>query len=149
MDDVGFMQAAIDAGTNVAGNTGENPAVGCVVVHEGRIVATGATQPPGGDHAEVCAIHEAEAAGHDLSTCDIFVTLEPCSFQGHTPPCAALLIEKRPRRVVVGIQDPHPRVRGAGIAALRNAGIEVELGVLSGPVESCLSSWIKKYSASA
>lgn len=149
MDDAAFMQAAIDAGKAVIGKTGENPAVGCVIVHEGRIVSTGATQPPGRGHAEVCAVNAAESAGYDLSQCDVYVTLEPCSFQGHTPPCAALLIAKHPRRVVVGIRDPHPRVRGAGIKALREAGIEVVVGVQAEAVQAYLSNWIERFPESA
>jgi len=143
--DEAMMRLALEAGRSVEGRTGDNPPVGCVVARGGRIVATGATQPPGGSHAEVMAIRAAEAAGMDIHEADVFVTLEPCTFTGRTPPCAALLIRKRPRRVVVAIRDPHPRVRGAGIAALREAGIEVVEGVLAADVRAFLHAWVARF----
>jgi diaminohydroxyphosphoribosylaminopyrimidine deaminase/5-amino-6-(5-phosphoribosylamino)uracil reductase len=136
---------ALEAGRTVAGKTGDNPSVGCVVVMAGQVVATGATQPPGGFHAEVMALRAAEAAGHALSESELYVTLEPCTFTGRTPPCARLIIEKRPRRVVVGIQDPHPLVNGRGISALRAAGIEVVEGVLAGPIREFLAAWLARF----
>ncbi|MBI3992423.1 MAG: riboflavin biosynthesis protein RibD [Candidatus Lambdaproteobacteria bacterium] len=149
MDDVDYMQAALDASREVVGRTGNNPAVGCVVVLNGEIVATGATQPPGGRHAEVVAIAAAEARGTPIDQCEIYVTLEPCSFQGLTPACSGFLVGKRPRRIVVGIRDPHPRVRGSGIAELRAAGIDVLEGVLADKVAAHLEHWIRKFSESA
>ena len=149
MQDVDYMQAALDASRQVVGRTGNNPAVGCVVVLKGEIVASGATQPPGGSHAEVVAIAAAETRGVPIDQCDVYVTLEPCSFQGRTPACSRFLIGKRPRRVIVGIRDPHPRVRGSGIAELQAAGIEVLEGVLRDQVAAHLEHWIRKFSASA
>lgn len=149
MIDADFMQAAIDAGLSVSGNTGKNPAVGCVLVHRGKLVARGATQPPGGNHAEVVAIQEAERLGYPIGECELFVTLEPCSFQGLTPPCSRLLVQKHPRRVVIGIRDPHPRVRGSGIAELTASGIEVVEGVLADKVATALERWISENSESA
>ncbi len=149
MDDVRLMQEAITESRKVAGDTGDNPAVGCVVVKDGAVVARGATQPPGGPHAEVRAIEAAEAAGHRIGDCEFFVTLEPCTFQGRTPPCSRLLVEKRPRRVVVGMRDPHPLVQGAGIAELRGAGIEVVEGVLAGEISELLAAWIERCSRPA
>ncbi len=140
-----FMRAALDAGRSVAGTTGDNPPVGCVIVRDGRIVATGATRPPGGPHAEVVAIEAAEAAGHAVAGGEVYVILEPCSFTGRTPPCSRLIVAKRPRRVVVGVRDPHPRVRGAGIAELRAAGIEVVTGVLAAQVREFLAAWLARY----
>src|SRR5689334_12974773 len=96
MGDVEFMREAIAVGRSVEGKTGDNPAVGCVVVHEGRIVARGGTQPPGSCHAEAWAVRSAEEAGVSIAECDIFVTLEPCSFHGRTPACSKLLLEKHP-----------------------------------------------------
>jgi diaminohydroxyphosphoribosylaminopyrimidine deaminase / 5-amino-6-(5-phosphoribosylamino)uracil reductase len=140
-----FMQAALEAARSVAGRTGDNPPVGCVVVRGEAVVATGATQPPGGSHAEVMAIRAAEAAGLPLDEAELYVILEPCSFTGRTPPCSRLLVEKRPRRVVVGVRDPHPLVRGSGIAELRAAGIEVQEGVLAGPIREFLAGWLRRF----
>jgi len=148
-DDAFFMAAALEMGRSVNGRTGENPAVGCVLVHEGRIVGRGATQPPGGAHAEVMAIREAEAAGYDVAACDLYVILEPCNFHGHTPPCSRLIVAKRPRRVVVAITDPHPRVQGRGILEMRGAGLEVVEGVLADEVRGHLAGWLARYSRSA
>ena len=140
------MREAIDEGRRVQGRTGDNPSVGCVLVKDGGVVGRGATQPPGAAHAEVMAIQEAEAGGHRIGECDFYVTLEPCTFQGRTPPCSRLLVEKRPRRVIIGIRDPHPRVRGAGIAELREAGIEVVEGVLESEIAAMLAGWVKRNS---
>lgn len=145
MDDNYFMSKAIANGRAVAGKTGENPPVGCVIVKDGRIIAHGATQPPGSAHAEVMAVAAAEAAGHDLSRAVFYITLEPCSFQGRTPPCTRLLVVKRPSRVVIGIRDPHPLVRGAGIRELRAAGIEVAEGVLQAAVSAALDGWVRRF----
>jgi diaminohydroxyphosphoribosylaminopyrimidine deaminase/5-amino-6-(5-phosphoribosylamino)uracil reductase len=149
VDDAHFMKQAIAMSETVADRTGDNPAVGCVVVRDGAIVARGATQPPGGAHAEVVAVREAEAAGHPIGECDFYVTLEPCTFQGRTPPCSRLLVEKRPRRVIVGMRDPHPQVRGAGIEELRNAGIEVVEGVLLEEISALLAWWVQRNSCPA
>ncbi len=139
------MRLALDAGRSVQGRTGDNPPVGCVIVQDGRVVATGATQPPGGSHAEVMAVRAAEATGLEVAGADVYVTLEPCTFTGRTPPCAELIIAKRPRRVVIGIRDPHPRVRGGGVRALRAAGIEVVEGVLAEPVRAFLDAWVARF----
>ena len=149
LDDKDFMAAAIAAARKVEGNTGDNPPVGAVIVSNGKIIAQGATQPPGGHHAEVMAIQAAEKIGVDLSRCDFYVTLEPCTFQGRTPPCSALLVSKHPRRVVVGIRDPHPKVCGQGIAELKGAGIEVEEGILSEEITTMLASWLERFSQPA
>ena len=144
-----FMQAALDAARSVAGRTGDNPPVGCVVVHGEAVVATGATQPPGGSHAEVMAVRAAEAAGVPIEGQEIFVILEPCSFTGRTPPCSSMLVHKRPRRVVVGVCDPHPQVRGSGVAELRAAGIEVVEGVLAEPIREFLAGWLRRFESDA
>ena len=150
-NDETFMGAALELARTVRGRTGDNPPVGCVIVKEGNLFGRGATQSPGGphdpggSHAEVMAIGQAEAAGHSVSGADLFVILEPCAFTGRTPPCAALIVEKKLRRVVVAIRDPHPQVRGAGIAALQAAGIQVTEGVLEGPVRELLADWLKRY----
>ena len=141
-----FMRRALEAGAAVVGTTGENPAVGCVVVCRGKVVATGATRPPGGAHAEVVALGRAEADGYVIRECEVYVTLEPCSFYGRTPPCARLLAEKGPSRVVIALRDPHPKVSGAGILELEQAGIEVVVGVLAEKATEALASWLERHS---
>lgn len=108
-----------------------NPMVGAVLVEDDRVVAEGWHRQYGGPHAEVNCFREAEAKGiHDFSRMTLYVSLEPCSHYGKTPPCAKLIIEKRPARVVVGMLDPNPQVSGRGIRMIREAGIDVEVGVL-------------------
>jgi diaminohydroxyphosphoribosylaminopyrimidine deaminase/5-amino-6-(5-phosphoribosylamino)uracil reductase len=120
-----FMRLALDAAERVRGTTSPNPGVGAVVVRDGTVVATGATHPYGGPHAEADALARCDARGADL-----YVTLEPCSaFPGkRTPPCSGALIAAGVRRVVVALADPDTNVRGRGVALLREAGIQVELG---------------------
>lgn len=107
-----------------------NPAVGCVLVRDGQIIARGHTHAPGSRHAEVDAIENALAAGISVEGATAYVTLEPCSHYGRTPPCALRLIKEKIRRVVVGVLDPNPLVAGRGVAMLREAGVEVLTGVL-------------------
>lgn len=105
-----------------------NPRVGCVLMaRDGRELGRGHTQRAGGPHAEVVALRAARAAGHNPRGATAYVTLEPCSHHGRTPPCCDALIEAGVAKVVVAIEDPNPRVAGRGIAKLRAAGIEVEL----------------------
>jgi diaminohydroxyphosphoribosylaminopyrimidine deaminase/5-amino-6-(5-phosphoribosylamino)uracil reductase len=107
--------------------THPNPNVGCVIVSQGEVVGRGWHQYAGGSHAEVFALRE---AGERARGAEVYVTLEPCSHQGRTPPCADALIAAGVNRVVAAMQDPHPRVAGQGLARLRAAGIEVETGLL-------------------
>jgi diaminohydroxyphosphoribosylaminopyrimidine deaminase/5-amino-6-(5-phosphoribosylamino)uracil reductase len=109
------------------GNVWPNPAVGCVIVKDGRIVGRGWTQPGGRPHAEVRALAQAGAAAQGAT---VYVTLEPCAHHGKTPPCAEALIAANVARVVTALEDPDPRVKGAGHAKLRAAGITVREGVL-------------------
>jgi diaminohydroxyphosphoribosylaminopyrimidine deaminase/5-amino-6-(5-phosphoribosylamino)uracil reductase len=105
-----------------------NPRVGCVLVAaEGAPLAEGHTQVAGGPHAEIMALRAARAAGHDPRGATAYVTLEPCSHHGRTPPCCDALIEAGVAKVVVAIEDPNPLVAGRGIARLRAAGIAVEV----------------------
>jgi diaminohydroxyphosphoribosylaminopyrimidine deaminase/5-amino-6-(5-phosphoribosylamino)uracil reductase len=120
------MLAALALAQRGLGNVWPNPAVGCVIVKDGRVVGRGWTQPGGRPHAETEALARA-GEGARGATAD--VTLEPCSHWGKTPPCADALIAAGVSRVVVAIEDPDPRVAGAGINRLRAAGVEVELGM--------------------
>jgi diaminohydroxyphosphoribosylaminopyrimidine deaminase/5-amino-6-(5-phosphoribosylamino)uracil reductase len=113
--------------TRAAGLSEPNPRVGCILVRGDVVVAEGFTQPAGQAHAEIMALRAARAAGHDVRGATAYVSLEPCSHHGRTPPCCDALIEAGVAKVVVAIEDPNPRVAGQGIARLRAAGIEVEV----------------------
>jgi diaminohydroxyphosphoribosylaminopyrimidine deaminase/5-amino-6-(5-phosphoribosylamino)uracil reductase len=120
------MDQALDAGAAARRRTAPNPWVGCVIVGDGEIVGHGATEPPGHAHAEVVAL---AGAGERSRGATAYVTLEPCSHHGRTPPCAGALVDAGVRRVVVALEDPDPRVAGSGLARLRDAGIDVTVGV--------------------
>jgi diaminohydroxyphosphoribosylaminopyrimidine deaminase/5-amino-6-(5-phosphoribosylamino)uracil reductase len=127
LDDVGHMRAALALARRGIGNTWPNPAVGCVVVKDGRVLGRAVTAPGGRPHAETLALERAGAAARGATA---YVTLEPCCHWGRTPPCTDALIAAGIARVVIGAHDPDPRVDGAGIARLRAAGVEVVEGVL-------------------
>jgi len=133
-EDTVFMQRCLDLAKKGAGCVSPNPMVGSVIVHEGRIIGEGWHRQYGGPHAEVNAIASVENPGL-LELSALYVNLEPCSHFGKTPPCADLIVEKRIPRVVVGCLDPHEKVAGKGIARLREAGIEVTVGVLEAESE--------------
>lgn len=122
------MAHALALGRRTRGQCWPNPAVGCVIVRDGRIVGRGWTQPGGRPHAETEALAQAGDAARGATA---YVTLEPCSHHGQTPPCADALIEAGIARVVAAIGDRDPRVSGAGLARLRDAGIAVETDVLA------------------
>lgn len=128
MDDIRYMKRALELAELGRGQVSPNPMVGCVIVHEDKILGEGYHQKYGQAHAEVDAINDVEDQSL-LSACTAYVTLEPCAHQGKTPPCADLLIEKKLKRVVVACRDPFDQVDGKGIEKLKNAGIEVSLGV--------------------
>ena len=122
------MKIALGLASRGLGCVWPNPAVGCVVVKDGRIIGRGWTQPGGRPHAETVALAQAEknAAGATA-----YVTLEPCAHHGKTPPCASALVDAAVARVVVALKDPDPRVDGGGIAMLEAAGIQVDVGCLA------------------
>ncbi|RYU78394.1 bifunctional diaminohydroxyphosphoribosylaminopyrimidine deaminase/5-amino-6-(5-phosphoribosylamino)uracil reductase RibD [Hymenobacter persicinus] len=124
-----MMRRALDLARLGTGYARPNPLVGCVVTHEGRIIGEGWHRQYGGPHAEVNAL-AAVADPRLLAESRVYVTLEPCSHFGKTPPCADLLIAKGVRDVVVCNLDPNPLVAGRGIARLREAGVTVETGLL-------------------
>lgn len=127
MDDAIYMKRALQLAAYGAGHVSPNPMVGAVIVSDdGRIIGEGWHRKYGGPHAEVNAVASvAESDKHLLPQSTIYVTLEPCSHYGKTPPCALLLRQTGFRRVVTGCGDPNPKVAGRGIAMLREAGIEV------------------------
>ena len=122
------MQAALALGRRGLGSTWPNPSVGCVLVRDGRVVGRGTTAPGGRPHAEAVALAMAGPAARGATA---YVTLEPCSHHGQTPPCADALVAAGVARVVIAGNDPDPRVDGAGIARLRAAGVEVLTGLLT------------------
>ena len=126
VSDVRFMALALSLGRRGQGNVWPNPAVGCVIVPGARIVGRGWTQPGGRPHAEPQALAQAGAAARGAT---VYVTLEPCSHHGKTAPCAQALIDAGVARVVIATQDDDARVNGRGIAMLRDAGIEVSVGL--------------------
>jgi diaminohydroxyphosphoribosylaminopyrimidine deaminase/5-amino-6-(5-phosphoribosylamino)uracil reductase len=122
------MQRCLELAIKGLGNVAPNPMVGCVIVCDGEIVAEGYHEQYGSGHAEPNAIKQVSDAILQKST--LYVTLEPCSHHGKTPPCADLIISKGIKKVVVGNLDSNPLVSGRGIQKLKDAGIEVEYGIL-------------------
>lgn len=112
--------------------TSPNPRVGCLIVRDDKLLGQGSTQKAGSDHAEIQAIKDAIAKGHEaaLKGASFYVTLEPCSHYGRTPPCVDAIIRHQAARVVIAMRDPNPLVGGRGISKLQEAGIEVCSGVL-------------------
>ncbi len=136
-----WMLKALEVAETVRGSTSPNPWVGAVVVGpDGTATSTGATSPPGGPHAEVAAL---AAAGPAAAGATMYVTLEPCAHHGRTPPCVDAIVAAGVARVVVGVVDPDERVSGRGVAKLREAGVDVTVGVASQAVESSLGAYLK------
>ena len=131
------MRRAIGVAAGVRTTTSPNPWVGSVVEPGGF---EGATRPPGGPHAEVVALANAGAAARGAT---LYATLEPCSHTGRTAPCVDAIVDAGIARVVVGVEDPDERVRGAGIRALRAAGVKVDVGVCADEVRAQLAPYLK------
>jgi diaminohydroxyphosphoribosylaminopyrimidine deaminase/5-amino-6-(5-phosphoribosylamino)uracil reductase len=134
--DTYYMQKALILALKGSGSVSPNPRVGCVIVKNDTIIGEGWHERYGEGHAEVQAIQNATA---DVAGATVFINLEPCSHFGKTPPCTDLLIEKKVKRVVIGMVDPNPLVAGKGIEALHAAGIEVTTGILE---EEC--RWVNR-----
>ncbi|NEJ70787.1 bifunctional diaminohydroxyphosphoribosylaminopyrimidine deaminase/5-amino-6-(5-phosphoribosylamino)uracil reductase RibD [Rhizobium phaseoli] len=139
--DESFMAAAIRLSRRHLGRTGTNPSVGCLIVRDGVVVGQAVTAVGGRPHAETQALAEAGALARGATA---YVTLEPCSHHGKTPPCAEALIAYGVARVVISVTDPDPRVSGRGIAMLREAGIEVESGVLEAEGRRSLAAYLTR-----
>ncbi|MEP7056158.1 MAG: bifunctional diaminohydroxyphosphoribosylaminopyrimidine deaminase/5-amino-6-(5-phosphoribosylamino)uracil reductase RibD [Caldimonas sp.] len=123
------MREALRLAALAVGVSDPNPRVGCVIVGiDGRVIGRGHTQQAGGLHAEAMALRDAALHGESVRGATVFVTLEPCSHQGRTPPCSGALIAAGVGRVVMSVEDPNPLVAGSGAARLRAAGIDVEVG---------------------
>jgi len=128
--DFTYMQRALTLAALGLYTTTPNPRVGCVLVKDDHIIGEGYTQPAGQDHAEVRALKDARSRGRDPRGATAYVSLEPCSHFGRTPPCANALIEAKLGRVIAAMEDPNPGVSGRGLAMLRQAGIDVRCGLL-------------------
>lgn len=133
------MRRALALAASVRTRTAPNPWVGCVVSAGGRWYE-GATEPPGGPHAEVVAL---AAAGDEAAGGTLYTTLEPCAHHGLTPPCTDAIVSSGVSRVVVGVVDPDPRVSGRGVEALRAVGLEVVVGVAADEATELLAPYLK------
>ena len=142
MTDHDYMMKAIEAASLVRLRTSPNPWVGCVIVTVDGQVFVGATEAPGGRHAEVVARDAARAARADTKDATVFTTLEPCSHHGRTGPCTEVLISAGVSRVVSAITDPDHLVGGQGFAALRSAGITVDIGLCTDLVTEQLRPYL-------
>lgn len=135
-----YMKRALELSLKGIGRTGPNPLVGAVIVKNGKIIGEGYHEYFGGPHAEVNAINNAT---EDVEGAAIYVTLEPCSHYGKTPPCADLLVAKKLSKVVIAMIDPNPKVAGKGAEILRQNGMEVVMGVLEKEAEKINEIFIK------
>ena len=143
--DIHWMSLALTWAEKAMYITTPNPRVGCVIVNaQGVLLGAGHTQIAGQAHAEIMALRDAKQQGHDVAGATAYVTLEPCSHQGHTGPCCDALIQAGLARVVVAVQDPNPQVSGNGIARLRQAGIQVDVGVLEDKARSLNLGFFKR-----
>src|SRR4051812_37279916 len=134
------MRRAMALAASVRGVTSPNPWVGAVLETLDGQLFEGATSRPGGPHAEVAVL---AAAGDQAAGATLWTTLEPCAHHGRTGPCAEAIVDARVVRVVIGIEDPDPNVAGGGVARLRAAGIQVEVGVEADAVRTQLAPYLK------
>ena len=139
-----WMRRALSLGAQGQGYVEPNPMVGCVLVRDGERIGQGFHRRFGQAHAEVEAINDAKQRGQDPRGATAYVTLEPCSHYGKTPPCCLALIEAQVRRVVVATRDPSPHVAGQGIYQLQTAGIDVQVGVLEEESKTLLAPFLKR-----
>lgn len=127
-ESIHYMKLALQLAWLAKGKTSPNPSVGAVVVKNSKIISVGHTNPPGLFHAERMAL--LHLSDEESNGATLYVTLEPCCFQGRTPPCTDIIIQKKIKKVFVATLDPHPNVSGKGIEILRKNGILVEVGLL-------------------
>ncbi|TDT61352.1 bifunctional diaminohydroxyphosphoribosylaminopyrimidine deaminase/5-amino-6-(5-phosphoribosylamino)uracil reductase RibD [Fonticella tunisiensis] len=135
-----YMERALELAKKSEGFTKPNPLVGAVIVKNGRIIGEGYHQKYGENHAEINAFN---SATENVSGAVMYVTLEPCSHYGKTPPCANAIVKKGIKKVVIGMMDPNPVVSGKGIEILKSNGIEVEVGVLEDKIKKLNEIFIK------
>ena len=139
-----FMTRALELARLGIQTTHPNPRVGCVLARDGTVLAEGWHERAGGPHAEVVALRAAAAAGVDVRGATAYVTLEPCSHQGRTPPCSDALIAAGITRVVAALGDPNPQVNGRGFAQLRAAGIRVDTGLMAVEAAQLNAGFLKR-----
>lgn len=140
-DDLRYMRLALALGRRGLGNTWPNPAVGAVIVKDGIVIGRGWTKPGGRPHAETEALRRAGAAAKGAT---LYVTLEPCSHHGKTPPCVDAIVAAGIARVVSAIEDPYPAVAGQGHADLRKAGIEIAIGICADEARKAHAGHIRR-----
>ena len=140
-EDQGFMVRALALVERGRETSTPNPSVGCVIVKDGRVIGEGWHERAGEAHAEVRAL---AACGESPEGATVYVTLEPCSHHGRTPPCADALIAAKVARVVIAIQDPNREVNGKGIARLRESGVRVELGLMADEAREAHREFLKR-----
>ena len=139
-----FMTQALAEAAHALYLSNPNPRVGCVVVKDGTVIGRGFTQKLGGPHAEVQALADVRANGFNPEGSTIYVTLEPCSHTGRTPPCVNALIAAKPALVIVAMSDPNPMVAGQGLELLKAAGIPVRCGLLQAEAEALNAGFISR-----
>lgn len=137
--DLHWMSLALNLSEKARVHAPPNPWVGCVIVKNNQLIGQGHTQPPGSNHAEICALQE---AGTEAYGATLYVTLEPCSHHGRTPPCVDAILKASLKRVVIGIKDPDKHVSGKGIEILKMHGIEVTVGVLNEVISKSLAPYL-------
>lgn len=142
MNDALYMARALDLARAQKGRTAENPSVGCVLVKDGNIIGEGATQDGGRPHAEAYALSKTTQSALGATA---YVTLEPCSHFGKSPPCANALIDAKIARCVIAMVDPDPRVNWRGAALLQEAGIDVEIGLGAEEAQEIMVEFLKRF----
>ena len=141
------MKRALELAEQGAATTHPNPRVGCVIAKDGQIIGEGWHERAGGPHAEVAALRAVAAGPGGLANArdaTVYVTLEPCSHHGRTPPCADALVNARVARVVFAIPDPNPKVAGSGAVTLTQAGIKVDMGLMETEAEELNAGFLKR-----
>ena len=139
-----FMTEALAEAQKALYLSNPNPRVGCVIVKDGKIIGRGFTQQVGGPHAEIQALADAKSQGNDPAGATIYVTLEPCSHTGRTPPCVDALVAARPAKVIAAMLDPNPLVSGSGLERLQAAGIEVQCGLMESEAQALNRGFISR-----
>ncbi|MBQ9519536.1 MAG: bifunctional diaminohydroxyphosphoribosylaminopyrimidine deaminase/5-amino-6-(5-phosphoribosylamino)uracil reductase RibD, partial [Firmicutes bacterium] len=134
------MRRALELALRGAGGADPNPLVGAVIVRDGKIIGEGFHEYFGGPHAEVNAFSSLKESAEGA---EMYVTLEPCSHYGKTPPCAEAVVKNKIKKVYIGMTDPNPKVAGRGMQILKNAGIDVETGILETECRSINAPFIK------
>lgn len=142
--DISFMKRALALAENALPNCPPNPAVGCVIVKDRKIIGEGFTQKTGEAHAEVMALRDAQFRGESVEGATVYVSLEPCSHYGRTPPCALALINAKVGRVVAALKDPNPAVAGRGLKMLEENGVQVESGICAEEAEEMNIGFLKR-----